>query len=117
MTLGETEEQVAEVKLLTARWVEFNQLWHEVPIPVQLVRYEDLRLQPLSLLMNLVQFILPSEELPSMERLSCALELDETHEAYHSALSSFVMHLLSGPSSLQRVPSMSTGKKRSIFSR
>lgn len=86
VTLGETDEQVAEVKLFATRWLEFNELWHNVAMPVQLLRYEDLRTEPLSLLMKLVQFILPEEEQPSLQRLSCALELDEAHQAYQSEL-------------------------------
>lgn len=86
VSLGETDEQMADIKLLTARWMEFNELWHQLSVPVHLIRYEDLRTSPLSMLMNLVNFLLPDEEeQPSMEKLSCALELDEEHEAYHSA--------------------------------
>lgn len=40
------------------------------------VRYEDLRMNPLASLMGMLAFILPPEELPSLEQVVCALEND-----------------------------------------
>jgi hypothetical protein len=53
-------------------------------MPTLVLRYEDLRQDPLPGLMRLVQWLLPQEEVPSLSDLMCATELDQSKEAYHS---------------------------------
>jgi hypothetical protein len=36
-------------------------------------------------MMNLIGFLLPEEDRPDIDQIVCALELQETTEAYHSA--------------------------------
>ncbi|GAA99330.1 uncharacterized protein L969DRAFT_619488 [Mixia osmundae IAM 14324] len=59
--------------------------WAEAPIREHLVRYEDLRSQPLPTLLGMLSFLLPPERMPSIERIACAIERDPSKEAYHSA--------------------------------
>lgn len=49
------------------------------------LRYEDLKAQPVPHMMALLSFLLPEEDLPSLERLACMVEKDPSHEAYKSA--------------------------------
>jgi hypothetical protein len=46
------------------------------------IRYEDLRRQPLPILVDLMAFLLPEKDLPSIERVGCAIEKRPT--AYKS---------------------------------
>ena len=48
------------------------------PLPVKMLRYEDLRTTPMPVMMDAIAFILPDDELPSLERLTCAVELHES---------------------------------------
>ena len=56
-----------------------------MPLLTHELRYEDLRATPLPVLMDSLAFILPAEQLPTLERLACTLELNEDAQAYHSA--------------------------------
>jgi hypothetical protein len=83
--VGEDPNHQAQMSRLVARWVRFYTFWNTHPIPQMRLRYEDLRNQPLGLMMNLIGFLLPEEDRPDIDQIVCALELQETTEAYHSA--------------------------------
>lgn len=53
-------------------------------MPNLLLRYEDMRNRPTATLLDLTSFLLPEEDRPDLEAISCALELDEEAEAYAS---------------------------------
>lgn len=65
-------------------WGYHEQFWHDVPIPVHPIRYEDLMKNRLATVMGLLTFILPTDELPSLSNVTCITELDEAKEAYKS---------------------------------
>lgn len=71
--LGEADAH--EVLLLARRWVEHAEYWDNVPLRSYELRYEDLRETPLPSLMNLLSFLLPADQLPSLEHLACTYTL------------------------------------------
>lgn len=97
--LGSTHGETSAILLLARRYRDHAQCvrrvrpciaddrryWSTVPLLTHELRYEDLRATPLPVLMDSLAFILPAEELPTLERLACALELNENAQAYHSA--------------------------------
>lgn len=58
------------------------QFWAGVPVKTHLVLYEELMKNRLPTLMSMLAFLLPSDELPSLTQIACALELNEEAEAY-----------------------------------
>ncbi|GAA93841.1 uncharacterized protein L969DRAFT_92244 [Mixia osmundae IAM 14324] len=66
-------------------WSSHEDYWSRVPIQEHLIRYEDLHDHPLPEVMSLLAFLLPKEEMPSLQRISCSTELNAQREAYHSS--------------------------------
>ncbi|SCZ98367.1 BZ3500_MvSof-1268-A1-R1_Chr3-2g06323 [Microbotryum saponariae] len=69
---------------MAQRWADHSMYWLDVPILTHTMRYEDLKASPIPHMMGLLAFLLPEEDLPSLESLACMVEHDESHEAYHS---------------------------------
>jgi len=68
------------------RWARHANYWDlYAPLQRHTLRYEDLKAQPVPRMMSLLTFLLPDEALPSLEKLACMVENDDTHEAYKSA--------------------------------
>ena len=65
-------------------WNEFLNYWDEVPIQGLVIRYEDLRHSTSLHLAQMVEYLLPEEDLPSPEKMACALKLDREKEPYPS---------------------------------
>jgi hypothetical protein len=63
---------------------EFIAYWSRVPIQGLVIRYEDLRRSPGVQLAQIVDYLLPEEDLPSSEQMACALQLDTEKEMYPS---------------------------------
>lgn len=64
-------EQRVEVLRLAQRWVDHADYWEQVPLQSHEMRYEDLRENPLPKLMGVLSFLLPANQLPSLEHLAC----------------------------------------------
>lgn len=77
--LGEDDSHM--VLLLARRWVEHAQYWDNVPLRSHELRYEDLRENPLPSLMSLLSFLLPADQLPSLEDLACECDCAATSGA------------------------------------
>ncbi|SCV74621.1 BQ2448_7650 [Microbotryum intermedium] len=69
---------------MAQRWADHSMYWLSAPVLTHTMRYEDLKAAPISHMMGLLTFLLPDEDLPSLESLACMVEHDESHEAYHS---------------------------------
>jgi hypothetical protein len=69
-------------------WNEFLKYWDEAPIRGLVIRYEDLRHSTALHLAQIVEYLLPEEELPSPAKIACALKLDPEKEPYASPKSS-----------------------------
>ncbi|SGY84734.1 BQ5605_C009g05717 [Microbotryum silenes-dioicae] len=69
---------------MAQRWADHSMYWLDVPILTHTMRYEDLKASPIPHMMGLLAFLLPEEDLPSLESLACMVEHDESNEAYHS---------------------------------
>ncbi|KAL8280717.1 hypothetical protein RQP46_007040 [Phenoliferia psychrophenolica] len=82
--LGATPAERADVINRARIYLNHYEFWGGVPVPTHLVRYEDLVDSRLPTLMAVVTFLLPPEDLPPLSQIACALELDESKEAYKS---------------------------------
>jgi hypothetical protein len=65
-------------------WDEFLNYWAGAPIQGLIVRYEDLRRAPAVHIAEIVEYLLPEKDLPSPNRVACALKLDHEKEMYPS---------------------------------
>lgn len=66
-----------ELQQYARDWVLHAQYWGtDAKLQIHSVRYEDLRMHTLSTLMGVLAFLLPPDDLPSMEQVTCSLEQD-----------------------------------------
>jgi len=79
------EAERAEVLQLAREWVLHLAYWTGAPLRTHLLRYEDLRQQPIAHLLGLLSFVLPTEDLPALDAVACVAEPDAAGEAYMSA--------------------------------
>ncbi|GAA5947958.1 hypothetical protein JCM10213_007666 [Rhodosporidiobolus nylandii] len=73
---------------LAERWRRHTQYWSQAPILTHMLRYEDLKAQPIPHMMSLLSFLLPDEDLPPLSDVACIAEHHENLQAYHSRRSS-----------------------------
>lgn len=66
-------------------WTSHAVYWGQAPIRTHSVRYEDVTAQPVTHALAMLSFILPAEDLPSIDRVVCVAQGNEKAEAYHSA--------------------------------
>ena len=66
-------------------YLNHYEFWSGNSIPTIRIRYEDLMDSRLPTLLSTVAFLLPSDELPKLAQIACALELDESREAYKAS--------------------------------
>jgi len=80
-----TMKNIAYIGTLSDAYEQHISYWVSAPLPTHLVRYEDL-LSPnaLTTTMDVLAFLLPSQELPEFGKLLCALESDDSAQPYHS---------------------------------
>ncbi|KAM0754968.1 UAA-domain-containing protein [Meredithblackwellia eburnea MCA 4105] len=84
-SIGANIAERADIMTRARKYLNHYLFWRDVSTPKHLVRYEDLMNTRLPTLMSLLAFLLPSDdELPSLSQIACALELDESREAYKS---------------------------------
>lgn len=69
---------------LSNAYQDFHEFWDQAPIPRVTIRYEDMRRTPLSSVLSIVSFLLPSAIRPSLSSIACSLTLDPSREAYAS---------------------------------
>ena len=74
----------AEVLELGRHWLQHDEYWRRAPLPTHTIRYEDLRGRTLPVLLNTLAFLLPSDSLPDLDQVACALEQADRSEAYRS---------------------------------
>lgn len=53
-------------------------------ILVKTLRYEDVRINTLNSVMDILSFLLPPEDLPTLEQVTCALDIDTSKDPYAS---------------------------------
>ncbi|KAI5477180.1 hypothetical protein MNV49_006624 [Pseudohyphozyma bogoriensis] len=82
--LGSTPSQQEDLMKRAQIWAHHDQYWGSTHLPTHLIRYEDLMNSRLTSLLSLLSFLLPPDELPSLQQVACAMEQDESREAYKS---------------------------------
>ena len=66
-------------------WKRHSDYWLNVPLSRHFLTYEALRDDTQTQLSSLVSYLLPPEDLPSLQQISCAVELHEQGRPYHTA--------------------------------
>ncbi|KAK4703360.1 hypothetical protein P7C70_g2856, partial [Phenoliferia sp. Uapishka_3] len=80
--LGASAAERADVMSRAEKYLHHFEFWRDVKVPKVLVYYEDLMSKRLPTLMTVLAFLLPADGLPSLTSIACAMELDESKEAY-----------------------------------
>lgn len=77
--LGVAERE--RMHLFAKKYVLHYQYWRNVPLRKMTIRYEDIRRSPVIQTMAMMEFVLPEDQLPPLEQLSCLNAADESREA------------------------------------
>ena len=89
-TLKETfsfEEALEKIDNLIDEWKEFYKFWIELPIPLHIVRYEDLVYEPAEILTELCKFLLGIKSLSNTKldysiKNVCEMKIENIYYAY-----------------------------------
>lgn len=76
--------QRSSILSLAELWRDHSDYWSRVPILTYMMRYEDLKAQPIPHIMTMTSYLLPDQELPPLSTLACLAEHHENLQAYHS---------------------------------
>ncbi|KAI5478733.1 adenosine 3'-phospho 5'-phosphosulfate transporter 1 [Pseudohyphozyma bogoriensis] len=86
-------QQRDEILRLAREWKEHAEYWLKAKVLRYELRYEDLRVSTADTMMSLLAFLLPSDEVPSLDELKCLVEVAPQVEAYKSRkLSAFAAY-------------------------
>ena len=81
------EEAMAKIDLLIDEWKEFYKYWIDSPIPVHIVRYEDLLYEPVEILTEICKFLLGIKNLNNTKldfaiKNVCEMQIENIYFAY-----------------------------------
>lgn len=97
-TLKETfkfEEALEKIDNLIDEWKEFYKYWIESPIPVHIVRYEDLLYEPVEILTEISKFLLGVKSISNTKldyaiKNVCEMKIENIYFAYDVEIGSLV---------------------------
>ncbi|KAK4330598.1 UAA transporter family-domain containing protein [Rhodotorula toruloides] len=79
------KEQRKEILEYAKRWRRHTTYWQHAPISTRVLRYEDLTARLIPNMMSVLAFLLPDDNLPSLEHVICVVEHHENLQAYKSS--------------------------------